>query len=161
MQTFQMAILLQFQTIDSLSRQEVRDFVQLNEEQFEKHVAGLVEAKLLLCDGRTLTLNTDYSNKRTKFRITAAAHRDSPQEVEQTLNAVDEDRKLYLQAAIVRVMKSRKVLKHTALVHEVLAQSRASFAPTVGLIKKCIEALIDKQYLERTPHSTDEYSYVA
>jgi cullin 2 len=61
----------------------------------------------------------EYNNKRTKFRITAALQRDSPQEVEQTLSAVDEDRKLYLQAAIVRVMKSRKVLRHNSLIQEV------------------------------------------
>lgn len=29
------------------------------------------------------------------------------------------------------------------------------------MIKKCIESLIDKQYIERTPNSGDEYSYVA
>jgi cullin 2 len=66
-----------------------------------------------------LTLNLEYSNKRTKFRITAALQRESPQEVEQTLSSVDEDRKLYLQAAIVRVMKSRKILRHNALIQEV------------------------------------------
>lgn len=66
-----------------------------------------------------LTLNLEYSNKRTKFRITAAVQRESPQEVEQTLSSVDEDRKLYLQAAIVRVMKSRKLMRHTALIQEV------------------------------------------
>lgn len=43
---------------------------------------------------------------------------------------------------------------------QVLCQSE-SFAPTISMIKKCIEALIDKQYIERTPNSTDEYSYVA
>jgi cullin 2 len=66
-----------------------------------------------------LTLNLEYNNKRTKFRITAALQRESPQEVEQTLSSVDEDRKLYLQAAIVRVMKSRKILRHNALIQEV------------------------------------------
>lgn len=44
---------------------------------------------------------------------------------------------------------------------QVYAQSKVSFAPSVQLIKKCIESLIDKQYIERTPHSSDEYSYVA
>lgn len=44
---------------------------------------------------------------------------------------------------------------------QVISQSRARFAPQIPMIKKCIELLIDKQYLERTPNSTDEYSYVA
>ena len=85
-------------------------------------------------------------------------------------------------AAIVRIMKSRKLLKHNALIQEVLSQSKvklimlmlililfiltltyfqARFAPSISIIKKCIEMLIDKQYIERTQNSTDEYSYVA
>ena len=41
------------------------------------------------------------------------------QEMEQTRSAVDEDRKMYLQAAIVRIMKARKLLRHNALIQEV------------------------------------------
>jgi len=44
---------------------------------------------------------------------------------------------------------------------QVLSQSRVSFAPSISMIKKCIEALIDKQYIERAQNSTDEYSYIA
>lgn len=43
------------------------------------------------------------------------------QEMEQTRSAVDEDRKMYLQAAIVRIMKARKLLRHNALIQEVRA----------------------------------------
>ena len=65
---------------------------------------------------------------------------------------MDEDRKFYLQAVIVRIMKARKTLK-------VITQSKQRFLPSIQIIKKCIEILIDKQYLERS--STDEYSYIA
>lgn len=37
-----------------------------------------------------------------------------------TQTSVDEDRKLYLQATIVRIMKSRKNLNHNLLIQEVL-----------------------------------------
>lgn len=48
------------------------------------------------------------------------------QEMEQTRSAVDEDRKMYLQAAIVRIMKARKVLRHNALIQEVSGDRRHS-----------------------------------
>lgn len=165
-QTFQMAILLLFENTNALTCREIRDTLQLNAEQFHRHAISLVDSKLLLADSEELTpdvtlrLNMDYSNKRTKFRITAAVQKETPHEVEQTMNSVEEDRKMYLQAAIVRIMKSRKVLKHNLLIQEVYAQSRVSFAPSVQLIKKCIESLIDKQYIERTPHSRDRKSVV-
>ncbi|XP_055540901.1 cullin-2 [Wyeomyia smithii] len=167
MQTYQMAILLLFENTDSLQYKEIQDSLQLNQDMFQKHIGSLVESKLLIIDTEVLqdssrvNLNKDYVNKRTKFKITAALQKDSPQEVENTVNSVDEDRKMYLQATIVRIMKSRKVLRHNALIQEILAQSKVSFAPNIGMIKKCIESLIDKQYIERTPNSGDEYSYVA
>jgi len=122
----------------------------------------------------------EYSNKRTKLRITTALQKDTPQEIEQTANSVEDDRKTYLQAAIVRIMKARKILRHNQLVNEVsrvhnniiyynnyifvilqiLSQSK-SFAPSISLIKKSVETLIDKGYLERTPNLSDGYSYVA
>jgi len=40
-------------------------------------------------------------------------------ENELTQASVDEDRKLYLQATIVRIMKSRKNLNHNLLIQEV------------------------------------------
>uniref|UniRef100_A0A0A9YGX7 Cullin-2 n=1 Tax=Lygus hesperus TaxID=30085 RepID=A0A0A9YGX7_LYGHE len=166
MQVFQMAILLLFESTESLVCSEIQNTLQLNADQFNKYTTSLVDCKLLLSSTETITsdtvlsLNMEYSNKRTRLRITTAMQKESPQELEQTVTAVDEDRKLYLQAAIVRIMKSRKILRHNALIQEVLSQSKA-FAPAISMIKKCIEALIDKQYIERTPNSSDEYSYVA
>ena len=46
-------------------------------------------------------------------------------------------------------------------VCQVLSQSQSRFAPSISLIKKSIESLIDKQYIERTAGASDEYSYIA
>lgn len=65
-------------------------------------------------------MNKNYSNKRARFRISAAVQKETPQEIEQTHVSVEEDRKIYIQAAIVRIMKSRKVIKHNVLIQEVI-----------------------------------------
>jgi cullin 2 len=167
MTTFQMALLLLFEKSDSLNFKELHATTKMSEEQFPRYVQSLIDAKLLTSNTEELTsqsiisLNMKYSNKRTKFRIAGTVQRETPQEVEQTHHAIDDDRKMYLQAAIVRIMKSRKLLKHNQLIQEVLAQSKARFAPSIAMIKKCIESLIDKAYIERTPNTTDEYSYMA
>lgn len=51
--------------------------------------------------------------------------------MEQTRSAVDEDRKMYLQAAIVRIMKARKVLRHNALIQEVGGNASTHFVVTL------------------------------
>lgn len=164
----QMALLLLFEDCDSISCSAAASSLRLTHDQLVKHASGLVKRKILLQsteddlrEDSVLSLNFDYRNKRTKFRITAMQQRDVPNDTESTHRSVDEDRRLYLQAAIVRIMKSRKVLKHNQLVQEVLSQSKGTFSPSTSMIKKCIEALIDKQYIERTPNNADEYSYVA
>jgi hypothetical protein len=43
-----------------------------------------------------------------------------------TQTSVDEDRKLYLQATIVRIMKSRKNLNHNSLIQEVICECKLS-----------------------------------
>lgn len=125
MQTYQMAMLLLFETVDVMTCKDMQETLQLNADTFQKHVQSLLESKLLVASSESLEpaveirLNMDYANKRTKFKISAALQKETQQEVEHTMSAVDDDRKLYLQAAIVRIMKSRKILKHNALIQEV------------------------------------------
>jgi len=45
------------------------------------------------------------------------------------------------------------------LSFQVLVQSKDRFTPSVGMIKNCVEILIDKDYIERSDDST--YSYTA
>ncbi|RXN01851.1 Cullin-2 [Acipenser ruthenus] len=167
--TYQMAVLLAFNNSETVSYKELQDSTQMNEKELTKTIKSLLDVKMINHDSEkeeveaesTFSLNMTFTSKRTKFKITTSMQKDTPQEVEQTRSAVDEDRKMYLQAAIVRIMKARKVLRHNALIQEVINQSKARFNPSISMIKKCIEVLIDKQYIERSQSSSDEYSYVA
>ncbi|KAK7473994.1 hypothetical protein BaRGS_00034763 [Batillaria attramentaria] len=168
MSSYHMAILLAFNQSEILTVQDMVTATGMPEKELVKQVQALSETKIIMPEEGEVTpdtkvsLNMSYSNKRTKFKISVAMPtRDTPQEVESTHAAVDEDRKMFLQAAIVRIMKARKVLKHNLLIQEVITQSMSRFHPSVSMIKKCIETLIDKQYLERTANSPDEYSYIA
>jgi hypothetical protein len=58
-------------------------------------------------------------------------------------------------------MKSRKELGHTQIIQEAIELSKSRFAPTISLIKKCIEQLIDKGYLARSETHVDKYQYIA
>ena len=66
------------------------------------------------------------------------------------------------QATIVRVMKARKTLAHNDLIQEVLSQTQryGKFTPSVPMIKRCIEALIEKEYINRV-EGRDKYQYLA
>lgn len=91
--------------------------------------------------------------------MTVAAQQETQQETQETRKAVDEDRRMYIQAAIVRIMKSRQSLTHVQLIQEILDQANSRFSPSVIMIKKCIEQLLEKQFIAR--HERDTYVYVA
>ncbi|CAF0895622.1 unnamed protein product [Adineta ricciae] len=165
MGTYQMAVLLQFNDRQQLTINEIEDAIKINIRELDKQILSLIDAKFLLGNTNELTpnsvisINFDYKSKRTKFKIPLISQKEAAHDADSSQKAVEEDRKFYLQAVIVRIMKARKVLKHNSLIEEVITQSKQRFLPSIQIIKKCIEILIDKQYLER--RSNDEYSYIA
>lgn len=60
---------------------------------------------------------------------------------------------------MVRIMKARKRMKHAQLVSETINQIKSRFNPKIPDIKKCIEILLDKEYIERL--DDEELGYLA
>jgi|TARA_B110000908_G_C9866737_1_gene276553 cullin 3 len=57
-------------------------------------------------------------------------------------------------------MKARKVLQHGELLREVERQLATRFPPSKSGIKKRIESLIEREYLQRDASNARSYSYL-
>ena len=57
-------------------------------------------------------------------------------------------------------MKDRKQLAHIDLVNEVIRQLSHRFQPSPQMVKKSIERLIEKEYLERDEADRKKLKYV-
>jgi cullin 3 len=66
-----------------------------------------------------------------------------------------------IDAAIVRIMKTRKSMQHNNLIAEVTKQVGNRFPATPQMIKKCTEGLIEREYLEREQSDRRLYNYLA
>ncbi|TQD93243.1 hypothetical protein C1H46_021148 [Malus baccata] len=106
--------------------------------------------------------NDKFTSKFIKVKIgTVVAQRESEPENLETRQRVEEDRKPQIEAAIVRIMKSRRVLDHNNIVAEVTKQLQARFLPNPVVIKKRIESLIEREFLERDKTDRKLYRYLA
>jgi len=94
-----------------------------------------------------------------RIKVNSIQMRESEQENEQTTERVFQDRQYQIDAAIVRTMKARKTLTHSMLISELFTQLKFPLKPPD--IKKRIESLIDREYLERDPHQSSVYRYLA
>lgn len=101
------------------------------------------------------SFNESFTCPNRKIRIPMASLDDT-----NVAKRVEEDRSAAIEASVVRIMKARKVLAHQQLIAEVLAQL-AFFKPEARVIKRRIEALIDREYLERDPDNPNTYRYLA
>lgn len=67
MQTYQMAMLLLFESCDTLTCKDIKDVLQLNNENFQKHLQSLVDSKLLTLDTEVRSCHTLCSYILTSF----------------------------------------------------------------------------------------------
>ena len=93
------------------------------------------------------------------FQINNIQLKETQEENQATTERVFQDRQYQVDAAIVRIMKSRKTLSHTLLISELYGQLRFPIKPSD--LKKRIESLIDREYLERDTSNAQVYNYLA
>ncbi|PSC70166.1 cullin 3 [Micractinium conductrix] len=171
--TYQMAVLLLFNDAENLSFEDIQADTKIPEEDLKRVLQSLacVKGKAVLRKepmsrdvkpGDVFSVNDAFTSKLYKVKIgMVAAQRESEGEKAETREKVEEDRKPQIEAAIVRIMKSRKRLGHNELIGEVTRQLAARFLPQPQVVKKRIESLIDREFLERDATDRSTYVYLA
>ena len=113
----------------------------------------------------TFLYNENFTSQFVKIKIGSVISSnkiETAEERKETQGRVDNERGHAIEAAIVRIMKQRKNLAHQQLMAETLQQLSIRFQPDVNMVKKKIEALIDREYLERGPDpAKPSYTYLA
>ncbi|KAB8234949.1 Cullin-3 [Aspergillus alliaceus] len=109
--------------------------------------------------------NHEFQSPFMKVRIgvvSGSANKvENQDQRKDTEKRMSDERGASIEAAVVRIMKQRKKLVHSKLMSEVLSQLSARFVPDVNMIKRRIESLIDREYLERVEEDPPTYGYVA
>lgn len=121
---------------------------------------------LLCCDSRGVSpstnfwFNAEFRSKSTRFRISEISVKEKTKtDVARVKN--DDDRKFKIDAAIVRIMKSRRTLSHASLVSEVQRVASQSFDALPDDIKRRIEHLLEREFIARNVDVAGWYVYVA
>ncbi|XP_022770975.1 cullin-1-like isoform X1 [Durio zibethinus] len=165
--TYQAAVLLLFNASDRLSYSEIMAQLNLTHDDLVRllHSLSCAKYKILSKEPNTKTISqSDYFEFNSKFTDKLRRIKiPLPPVVERkkVVEDVDKDRRYAIDAAIVRIMKSRKVLGHQQLVLECVEQLSRMFKPDITAIKKRMEDLITRDYLERHKEYPNMYRYLA
>ncbi|CAI0379172.1 unnamed protein product [Linum tenue] len=165
--TYQAAILLLFNTSDRLSYSEIMTQSNLGHEDLVRllHSLSCAKYKILIKEPISKTVspndifefNPKFTDRMRRIKIPLPVVDERKKVVED----VDKDRRYAIDAAIVRIMKSRKVLGHQQLVSECVEQLSRMFKPDIKAIKKRMEDLIARDYLERDKENANLFRYLA
>ena len=94
-----------------------------------------------------------------RIKINTIQLKETEEENKGTHERVARDRQYQIDAAVVRIMKTRKQLTHALLMSELYNQLKFPAAPAD--LKRRIESLIDREYLERDEDEPGIYNYLA
>ncbi|KAI9167447.1 Serine/threonine-protein kinase TEL1 [Paramyrothecium foliicola] len=168
---FQAVVLMLFNTVPAdgfLAYEQISAATGLQGGELERTLQSLACGKARVLSkhpkGRdvkptdTFTFNKAFTDAKYRVKINQIQLKETKEENKATHERIAQDRRFETQAAIVRIMKSRKTMGHAELVAEVinLTKKRGSVEPAA--IKKEIESLIEKDYIEREENA---YTYLA
>jgi len=172
MSIFQGCILDLFNEKDTWTFSELKDATGLTHEELLSSLHRLVQGKyrLLRSDANykspipvaptTVTCNDVTTKWPRKFSICAKTQASLEQSAIDTREEIKVDRRHQIDAAIVRIMKSRRKMEFRDLIAETISQLSAHFKPDIKTLKTRIGSLTEQQYLIRDPENQSVFCYL-
>lgn len=166
------AVLLLFNRADSLTTVDIGTATGLTGGELKRTLQALSLAKYrvlnksprvrVVADTDVFSFNDAFTSKLFRFKVlTVSAGKETDAEKKETRSRIDDDRKPQIEAALVRIMKARKRLEHSALVAEATSLLTPRFTPPPADVKKRIESLVEREFLTRDAENARVYHYVA
>ncbi|XP_062907313.1 cullin-4A-like isoform X3 [Mobula hypostoma] len=166
---FQTLVLLMFNEHNEFSVEEIKAATGIEDGELRRTLQSLACGKARVLnkvpkgkdveDGDKFIFNDDFKHKLFRIKINQIQMKETVEEQTSTTERVFQDRQYQIDAAIVRIMKMRRTLSHNLLVSELYDQLKFPVKP--GDLKKRIESLIDRDYMERNRDNANQYHYVA
>lgn len=166
---YQTIVVVLFNDDDEISYKDIAESTGIEEQPLKRTLLSLACGKVRVLQKRpkgprvdskdTFVFNKGFSHKQMRIKVNAIQMKETVEENAATTEKVFQERNYQIDAAIVRIMKTRRSLHHTGLIAEIYSQLRFPHKP--GDIKKRIESLIDREYLERDEKNTQNYIYLA
>ncbi|OIT05418.1 cullin-4 [Nicotiana attenuata] len=167
---FQTVALMLFNDAEKLSFQDIKEATGIEDKELRRTLQSLACGKVRVLqkipkgrdveDDDTFVFNDQFTAPLYRIKVNAIQMKETVEENTSTTERVFQDRQYQVDAAIVRIMKTRKVLSHTLLITE-LFQQQLKFPIKPADLKKRIESLIDREYLERDKNNPQIYNYLA
>jgi hypothetical protein len=149
---FQAIVLLLFNDLPSngiLSYRDIQASTGLSDAELQRTLQSLACAKYRVLTkspkGRevnptdTFAFNANFQDPKLRIKINQIQLKETKEENKETHQRVAADRHYETQAAIVRIMKSRKTIRHVELISEVIKATKSRGVLDPADIKKNIE----------------------
>lgn len=165
----QALILEQFNQNESVTAADIQEATGLENAELCRNLQTLACGKSKVLEkepkGREIEMsdsfriNEEFTAKLYRVKINTIQLKESVQEEAHTNEQVAQDRQYQIDAAVVRIMKARRQLSHNQLISELFALLQ--FPCKASDLKKRIESLIEREYIERDKNNSSLYCYVA
>lgn len=105
--------------------------------------------------------NDGFTSSKGRIRFPVMIRSETNEERAKTERIMQRERNPEIEAAIVRVMKSRKKMHFTELIEETAKQLQHRFMPHPQDVKKRVEVLVEREFIARDPNDRQMYHYAA